>query len=230
MLTTVLVNFNHGRYLPLSLQSIFRQTRPPDELIVIDDASTDDSIEVVARLLPGHSNARLVRNQVNQGTVANMNDGLRLAQGSYIHFAAADDLFYPRLYETAVDLMTANPGAAVFSSRSDVIDENGRSLDAPIPRAGYPSRRPTFLTPDDVARHLMREDAWFMGNAAVFRRECLVAAGGFSNACNRSPMGICAAFSASNMAPAFRPTFSPPGAASRKASLRRRRRRRKERR
>ena len=180
MLTTILVNFNHGRYLAQSLGSILSQTRPPDELIVIDDASTDDSVAVITQLLPGHCNARLIQNPVNQGTVANMNDGLRLARGIYVHFAAADDLFYPRLYERTMLLAGAHPAAAVCSSRSDVIDKEGRNLMAVIPRAGYPSQIAAFLSPNDAGRHLMREDGWFMSNTALFRRECLIDVGGFA--------------------------------------------------
>ena len=126
MLTAVLTNFNHGRYLPRSLGSILEQTRPPDEVIVIDDASTDDSIAIIDALLPGFPNARLVRNLVNQGVIANLNDGLRLARGEYVHFAAADDVFYRRLYEVGMRLLEQHPGAALFSARSDLIDAAGR--------------------------------------------------------------------------------------------------------
>jgi len=179
MLTTILVNFNHGHYLAESLEGLLRQTRRADEFIVIDDASTDNSVEIVSSFLPRHPNARLVRNPVNQGVVKNMNDGLRISRGTIIHFAAADDLFYPTLYEKGMSLLTAHPGAGFFSACSDLIDAAGRNLDAPMPALGFSSRQPEFLTPDAVRPLLLSHDGWFMGNTALFRRDCLIDEGGF---------------------------------------------------
>ena len=131
MLTAVLTNFNHGRYLSRSLGSILEQTRPPDEVIVIDDASTDDSIAIIDALLPGFPNARLVRNLVNQGVIANLNDGLRLARGEYVHFAAADDVFYRRLYEVGMRLPgTASRSSLVFCAKRP--DRCGRPKPGPV--------------------------------------------------------------------------------------------------
>ncbi len=178
-LTTVLVNFNHARYLPHSLGSILAQTRPSDELIVIDDTSTDNSVEVITSFLPRHGNARLIRNRVNQGCFANVNDGLKVAQGDVIHLAAADDVFYPNFYQVGMALLQAYPQSALFTSRSDIIDENGHNLDLPTPWQGYPSHQPAFIDPVLSARLLMREDGWFMGNTALFSREAVQREGGF---------------------------------------------------
>src|SRR5580704_12977144 len=105
MLTTILVNFNNAMYLPESLASLLEQVRRPDELIIIDDESTDNSIEVISSFLPRHPNARLVRNAKNQGCNASLNDGLKNACGVFIHFSAADDLFYPTLYERGIPML-----------------------------------------------------------------------------------------------------------------------------
>ena len=178
-LTTILVNYNHARFLPHSLHSLLAQTHQANELIVVDDASTDSSIDVISEFLPRFPNARLVRNSVNQGTVTNMNDGLRLGMGTYVHFAAADDIFYPQLYETGLRLLEANPGAAIFCSRSDAIDEAGHSLNERTPSPEYPLHAPGFISPADAQRFLMREDGWFMGNTTLFRCAAVLAEGGF---------------------------------------------------
>ena len=178
-LTTIFVNYNHARFIPDSLGSLLAQTRAADELIVIDDTSTDNSVEVISSLLPRHPNARLIRNPINQGCFANVNDGLKLAQGDVVHLAAADDVFYPEFYAKAVNLMDAYPHASLFSSRSDVIDEQGRNLNHPIPWAGRPLREPGFISPARAASILMCEDGWFMGNTALFRRKILIDEGCF---------------------------------------------------
>ena len=178
-LTTILLNYNHARFLPHSLASLLAQTRLTNELIIIDDASTDNSIDVISDFLPKFSNAELVRNPVNQGTVANMNDGLRLGQGTYVHFAAADDVFYSQLYEIGLTLLEDNPAAALFSSRSDLIDETGQALKASMPSAGHPLLARGFISPAEAQCFLMREDGWFMGNTTLFCRAKVLKEGGF---------------------------------------------------
>jgi glycosyltransferase involved in cell wall biosynthesis len=170
-LTTIFVNYNHARFIPYSLGSLLAQTRASDELIIIDDTSTDNSVEAISSLLPRHPNARLIRNPVNQGCFANVNDGLKLAQGTLVHLAAADDVFYPEFYATAINLMDAYPSAALFTSRSDIIDEQGHISNRPIPWAGHPLGEQGFISPALAARILMREDGWFMGNTALFRSD-----------------------------------------------------------
>ena len=177
-LTVVLTNYNHGRYLRQSLAALFAQTRPPDELIVIDDASSDDSVAVIQSMLAGQPHARLERNARNLGVIPNLNRGLEMAGGTIIHFAAADDVTYPTLFATGVALLNAHRRAALFSARSDIIDDVGCCrgvLATPLPL-----RAAAYVGPSDAARELMRDDGWFMGNTTLYRRAPLLAAGGFS--------------------------------------------------
>ena len=177
MLSVVLTSYNYARFLPAALGALAAQTRPPDELIVIDDRSSDGSVPIIASLLGRFANARLVQNERNLGPIANLNRGLELARGDVVYFAAADDIAYPRLLARGIELLEAHPAAALFSARSDVIDDAGRvtgrlATPAPLRAAG-------FIAPEAVARQLMRDDNWLLGNTTLYRREPLLAAGGF---------------------------------------------------
>jgi glycosyltransferase involved in cell wall biosynthesis len=177
MLSVVIPNFNHGSFLRASLEAVLAQTRGADEIILIDDASSDDSLAVVSSFLGRHPNLRLVQNARNIGCVRTLNRGLALARGSIIYFGAADDLTYPMLFARATALLEAHPDAALFSARSDLIGANGVRLGVmPTP---LPRRTPGFIDCAAVARLLMREDGWFMGNTTVYRRASLLAVGGF---------------------------------------------------
>jgi glycosyltransferase involved in cell wall biosynthesis len=148
-----------------------------DEIIVIDDASTDDSVAVASSFLDRHPNFQLVRNPRNLGCVRTLNRGLALARGSLVYFGAADDLTYPLLFARSTTLLNAHPQAALFSARSDLIDPNGNRLGVmPTPS---PLRAPGFIHRTTVARVLMREDGWFMGNTTIYRRALLLNLGGF---------------------------------------------------
>ena len=178
MLSVILTSYNYARYLPAALTALAAQTRPPEELIVIDDGSADDSVAIINSFLGRFAEPRLVVNPRNLGTIANLNRGLELARGDVVYFAAADDIAYPALLERGMELLEAHPLAALFSARSDIIDTKGtveRTLATAIPL-----RQPGYLAPDFVARVLMQDDNWLTGNTTLYRRAPLIAAGGFA--------------------------------------------------
>lgn len=177
MLTVVLANYNHAQFLPFAFEALLAQTCPPDEAIIIDDVSTDNSVEVIEKYLPRFRKATFIRNPKNVGIVRNMNIGLEASTSDVVHFAAADDITYPTLYEKARKLLEQYEQAGLFSARSDIIEVDGtpRGL-LPTPT---PLNAPGFIPPAMAAEQLIADDSWFMGNATIFRRSHTVAAGGF---------------------------------------------------
>ncbi len=87
--SVVIPCFNYARYLPEALQSVLDQTRPPDEIIVVDDGSTDETAAVAARYP-----VRVI-SQTNQGIAAARNTGISASLGEALAFIDADDL-WPR--------------------------------------------------------------------------------------------------------------------------------------
>jgi glycosyltransferase involved in cell wall biosynthesis len=177
MLTVVLPNYNHGQFLPNALQALLAQTRPADEVIIIDDASTDNSINIIEPLLPRFRDAKLVRHKDNVGVVRCMNIGLQMARGSLLAFCAADDVVYPTFFARMLALLDGYPLAAFASARTAIIDERGNRSGAL--EHSIPLDRPGYIDSGSAARHLMRDDAWFTGGATVFRRAPLIELGGF---------------------------------------------------
>jgi glycosyltransferase involved in cell wall biosynthesis len=177
MLSVVIPSYNHGAYLRTSLEALLAQTRPADEIIVIDDASTDDSVAVASSFVDRHPNFRFIRNYRNLGCVPTLNRGLALARGSIVYFGAADDLTEPTLFARGVALLDTFRQAALFSARSYVINAKGQGFGVmPTP---VPLPAPGFIDPATAARVLMREDGWFMGNTTLYRRAPLLSLGGF---------------------------------------------------
>jgi glycosyltransferase involved in cell wall biosynthesis len=176
-LTVVLPNYNHSRFLRKSLGSLLHQTRPPDELIVVDDASTDDSVAIIQDVISASPSVKLVRNTKNSGAVASMNKGLSMAAGDIVFFAAADDIYYPRLFEVGLTMLEEHPQAALFSALSDIIDAFGANKGRFLSPKPLTSRG--FLDPQAVLREMLRDDGWFMGNTVLYRRFALLAAGRF---------------------------------------------------
>jgi glycosyltransferase involved in cell wall biosynthesis len=172
-LSVVLPNYNHARFLPRALDAILSQGRPAREVLVIDDASTDDSVSVIEGYAREHPTIRLVRNERNLGVVGAMNRGVELASSTYLLFAAADDYVLPGFFERAFDLLDAHPHAGLCSALDSCQFGEGGRID-PNPRSGW--ARAGYFTPDEVCRHLHHT---IPGHATICRRDALVNQGCF---------------------------------------------------
>lgn len=121
--SVVIPCFNAEPFIGEALESVAAQTRRPLEVLVVDDASTDGSAEVV-RAFDG---IRLLENPVNVGNAFARNRALLEARGDVVAFLDADDVWLPHHLETVVSMLEAHPEAAVafsavehFGSRSGV--------------------------------------------------------------------------------------------------------------
>jgi glycosyltransferase involved in cell wall biosynthesis len=179
VLSVVLPNYNHAQYLARAIDAIARQSRAPDEIIVVDDASTDDSLKVLAGCRNSHPNIIVLVNDRNRGALASLQRGLEAARGRYIYFAAADDQVLPGFFEAAISSLEAVPATGLFCGETIVIDgvtgkTSGRR---PVVR---PLRISGGLSPQAVAQLLRRADNFIHTGSSVFRRQAVVDKGGFA--------------------------------------------------
>jgi glycosyltransferase involved in cell wall biosynthesis len=116
-------NYNHAHYLPRSIEAIANQTRPPDEFLILDDCSTDNSLEVIDSYLPRYSFLRLIRGEQNVGVNTANRRLFAQASGDYIHAAAADDDRFPRFFELAMQMVEAHPRAGLVFGKIVVKNE-----------------------------------------------------------------------------------------------------------
>lgn len=175
--SVVVPNYNHARYLPTALDALLAQSRQPREIVVIDDASTDGSREVIAGYAARHPVIRPIYRDQNRGVVAAMNEFLHAAENPYIYFAAADDRVLPGYFAALLGLLERHPGVAFCSALTRIIDERGHDLGVfPTP---LPIHDAGPITPREAEGHLMREGSWVMGNTVIYRRAALLDEGGF---------------------------------------------------
>ncbi len=177
-LSVVLPNYNHGALIGRALDALLSQELPPSEIIVVDDASTDDSLEVIERFAAEAPSMRVLVNRRNCGAVAALERGLLAARGTYVYFAAADDWVLPGFFALAIETLDAHPRAGLFCGDARLADSRTgkttgyRPIVRPFNRAGY-------VGPQSALRLLARIDNWILTGSAVFRRDCVAWAGGF---------------------------------------------------
>ncbi|MGY4858315.1 glycosyltransferase family 2 protein [Cryobacterium sp. AP23] len=95
VVTVVIPNYNYGRFLAAAVHSAVTQVGVRTEVIIVDDASTDDSVAIATALAEADPRVRVIVRPVNGGPVATFNDGLVAAQGEYLVRLDADDLLTP---------------------------------------------------------------------------------------------------------------------------------------
>jgi glycosyltransferase involved in cell wall biosynthesis len=122
--------FNGAEYLSESLNSILSQTWNDFELLVLDDGSTDNSLDVIKRF--EDDRIRLEQNERNLGLVATLNRGLDLARGQYLARMDCDDVSRPNRLERQVRFLERNCQVGVVGSWAEVIHESGTN--GPISR------------------------------------------------------------------------------------------------
>jgi glycosyltransferase involved in cell wall biosynthesis len=176
-LSVILCNYNHAQFLPEALQGIADQTYQPMEFIVLDDASTDSSIEVIKEFALKYPLIRVIRNEKNMGPLYNANRLLKLASGEYIYFGAADDKVLPGFFEKSMDLLTRYPYAGICSSLSLMIDLKGNLK---VTNTAIISKMACYLTPQECANVLNRHGPWMFGNTTIYRRQPMLEVGGFN--------------------------------------------------
>ncbi|MBX3745123.1 MAG: glycosyltransferase family 2 protein [Verrucomicrobiae bacterium] len=111
----VIPNYNHASLLPRCLDAVLEQSRPPDEVLVLDDDSTDHSLAVIEDYARRSNRIRVLRNERNLGVCATINRGLDEVTGDYVGFLAADDRVLPGIFERTLPLLERHPGAGAVS-------------------------------------------------------------------------------------------------------------------
>ncbi len=111
-----------GELLDAAVRSVLSQTFEDFELLIVDDASTDDAIE----RLPRDPRIRVLRNERNLGQVPSLNRGLENALGEYVARLDADDTMLPARLERQVGVLDAQPDVALVGTWMDVVDERER--------------------------------------------------------------------------------------------------------
>lgn len=152
--------FNGGPHLDASIRSIAGQTFTDWELVVVDDASTDGTREVVSVWSRRDPRIRLVENNTNKGQTPCLNQGLRECRGAWVARQDADDLSSPGRLAAQVDFVRAHPSTVLLGTAGRLIDEEGRKvglLDVPSSAAGV-AWTSMFLNP-------------FLHTSVMFRRE-----------------------------------------------------------
>jgi len=176
-LSVVMPNFNHAHLLPRAIRALLAQERPADEIVIVDDGSTDNSRSVIEEIAVNAPSIRILHNDTNRGAIPTLKRGLDATSGRYVYLAAADDWVMPGFFKLAVDALEANPQLGLFCAEAVLVDGHTKYAVAVRP-AVRPAHHARAIDPVEARRLLRRIDNWILTGSSIFRRDCVIWSGG----------------------------------------------------
>ncbi|KRE25966.1 glycosyltransferase [Agromyces sp. Soil535] len=173
LVTALVPTYNGAGFIMRTLDSLAAQTWPHIEILVGDDRSTDDTLEVVRRFAADHPNTRIVERDTNLGWLRNSNDLMARAEGDLMFFAFHDDVVAPTYVEELVGALGTNERAVLAFSDMHVHELDGTArlhvfdtlegLESSLQRGRVMIRRP---------------ENWWVPNRGLFRSSAFAEVGG----------------------------------------------------
>lgn len=174
LVSVICLCYNHERFVAEAIKSVLSQTYPNIELIVVDDASTDGSAEVIRDAVKTNPSIRSVLLRENVGNCKAFNAGLQYASGDFLIDLAADDLLLPtRVAEGVKTFNEHGSSYGLHFSDAEYINENGGFL------YYHSTRFPHHIVPQgDVYRYLIK---WYFicPTSVMFKKEVIEQLGGY---------------------------------------------------
>ena len=121
-------NYNKSKYIVSAIESVLSQTMQDFELLVVDDASTDDSAKIVESMSRKDSRVSLLRQRVRKGVSRSRNVGILESKGNIITFLDSDDLYAANSLESRHNAILGSPSPSIVYSDFWLLDGNGRTL------------------------------------------------------------------------------------------------------
>lgn len=163
MLSVAICTYNGARFIREQIASILGQTVPVDEIVVCDDCSTDDTLEIVESMkTKANVLFRVFRNEENVGFKENFFNAIERCNGDLVFLADQDDVWHPDKVETIVNWFEGHPDKQVVFTDASLIDDRGIAIEGSLwERFGFDSKKQRFFN------HGCALDIWMWSNRAT---------------------------------------------------------------
>ena len=166
-ITVLMPAYNAERYIGDAIQSVLKQTFADFELLIVNDGSTDDTVEVIGAF---NDPRIVVIYQDNKGIANALNYGLKYARAPFIARFDADDICYPERLQLQYDFMLANPEYSVIGSAADYIDMEGHFL--------FTHKPPAFN--NEEIQQLKYSVCPFIHSCVFYKKDMVISKGGYN--------------------------------------------------
>ena len=171
LVSVVIPNYNHGKYLRERIDSVLAQSFQDFEVIILDDKSTDDSLSIINEYKDNPHVAHIIVNEQNTGNpFIQWEHGISLAQGEYIWIAESDDVAEPQLLESLITPLQATPKAVVAFCHSQMIDSEGKPMQLTWHPHGSSGETIIYDSKRFIKKKMLAHDTIYNASMVVFKK------------------------------------------------------------
>jgi glycosyltransferase involved in cell wall biosynthesis len=125
-----ILSYNNAAYLPTTLDSVLSQSYDDFEVIIVDDGSSDESLDIARKFEVADNRVKVFthQNNINKGISATCNLAINKSQGEYIALLASDDAYYPYTIAEQVKVLQENPSVGLVCGNIQCMDAQGKLL------------------------------------------------------------------------------------------------------
>lgn len=183
-MSVVVTSYNHAEYLKQRMDTLLAQSYPNIEILVIDDCSTDNSLEVLEEYSK-YRHIKIIALPKNGGYAAACNHGVSLSNGDYIMFAECDDFNDPIHIEMLMERLIANESVGVAYCRSNMVDSKGIIFGDDFQyrekRFQYHCAQDILIPQTQMQKYFLKSCVIPNMSAALIIKDCIIRAGGLSS-------------------------------------------------
>jgi glycosyltransferase involved in cell wall biosynthesis len=158
-LSVIMSVYNNERYISRAIDSILAQSFEDFEVIIVDDASTDNTLDILTSYAQKDSRIKIIKNEKNIGLTQSLNKALQYAHGEFIARMDADDISADERFKLQIEFMKNNHNIGLLGTARFVIDEDDNILDVNIPPTQH----------NDICKALIKHNV-FCHSSMMFRK------------------------------------------------------------
>lgn len=169
-ITAVILNFNHNYEIHRSVEAAINQSIPFDEILIIDDASTDQSTKTINKLTKFEKNVTIIKHKQNKGVTLSVKESVFKAKSEYIYLMSAQNHYSAKIVETFHRKIKETPNAVMISACVATENSDGSLLEHKLP---FPSHQKSICPKDIELMYSKRLFTFFGGGNIVHRKTVL---------------------------------------------------------
>lgn len=175
LFSVLMANYNNGKYIKEAINSVLNQTYPNWELVIVDDGSTDNSLEMIKPFLQD-KRIKLIIHEKNRGCGATKKDCAENATGKIFGILDSDDILHNQAISIMVEEYTKNPATGMIYSNNDYCNENMQFI----------SKSTLTCGTSQNGSALLKKYMWGTYHFQTFRKSCYLQTSGFDSSFKRA--------------------------------------------